>query len=94
MSPQCLTLFIILFSGVDDDGGEEEDEENSATVELRRNAVFAYVRLMEKPMLPDILVKLISWVVGEYIDSEDGYDIGEVIDNFYGMLHMRFNGKL
>lgn len=61
-------------------------------MELRRNAVFAYVNLMEKLMLPDILVKLICWVVGEYIDEEDGYDIGEIINKFYAMLHRRFHG--
>lgn len=88
-------LVLIHFSfliGIDDDVDDDNDDESSATVELRRNAVFAYVNLMEKPMLPDILVKMIAWVVGEYVIEEDGYDLGEIVHKFYAMLHRRFHG--
>ena len=37
-----------------------EDEETDA--ELRLDAVSSYISLLEKPHLPDVLVKIICWV--------------------------------
>ena len=37
-----------------------DDEDTDA--ELRLDAVSAYVELLDKPNLPDILVKIICWV--------------------------------
>lgn len=72
--------------GIDD----EEDEEDDATDDLRRNAVIAYVDLMGKQSLPDILIQLICWVVGEYIDLLQNYDVEDVLEKFYQMLTWRF----
>ena len=85
----------IFISGIDEEEDDENDEEveNSATIDLRRNAVFAYVHLMDKPILPDVLVKLICWVVGEYIDPEDGYYMEEVISKLYALLYRRYSGE-
>ena len=87
------TFFLLVYAGIDDDSSDGDEVVTSeATLDLRRNAVFSYVTLMEKPSLPDVLVKLICWVVGEYVDSDDGYDMKEIVDKLYGMLDRRFNG--
>ena len=41
-----------------------DDEDTDA--ELRLDAVSAYVELLDKPNLPDILVKIICWVSGKF----------------------------
>ena len=46
-------LMRLIAEGNDD---EELDEE------LRRFAVFSYMDLLDKPVLPDILIRVISWV--------------------------------
>ncbi|CAK0784933.1 hypothetical protein CVIRNUC_008138 [Coccomyxa viridis] len=43
--------------------GEGYDE---ADAELRSRAAASYLSLLSKPKLPDILLKVISWVLGEY----------------------------
>ncbi|CAN0028204.1 unnamed protein product [Ectocarpus sp. 6 AP-2014] len=42
--------------------GEDED----ADVELRRNAVDSYLDLLETPAVPDLLMQVMAWVLGEY----------------------------
>ncbi|TYZ58112.1 hypothetical protein PybrP1_011666 [[Pythium] brassicae (nom. inval.)] len=44
--------------------GSGEDEEQD--MELRRDAVDTYLDLLERPVLPDILVCTMAWVLGEY----------------------------
>ena len=39
--------------------GTEDDEIDK---ELRNNAVLSYLELLDKPHLPDILIKIICWV--------------------------------
>lgn len=39
-------------------GTDEEDADN----EIRRFAVVSYMDLLEKPVLPDILIRVICWV--------------------------------
>ena len=46
-------LFIFMYLGTEDD---EIDKE------LRNNAVLSYLELLDKPHLPDILIKIICWV--------------------------------
>ena len=46
------------------EGAGEEDE--AADAELRSQAVASYLALLQKPKLPDILLKVICWVLGEY----------------------------
>ena len=43
--------------------GEEDDEDSTA---LRRDAVLTYLELLDKPVLPEVLVQVMSWVLGEY----------------------------
>ena len=44
--------------------GTGEDEESDA--QLRKDAVENYIELLDKDMLPDILVQTMSWILGEY----------------------------
>lgn len=44
--------------------GTGEDEELDA--QLRKDAVENYVELLDKNVLPDILVQTMSWILGEY----------------------------
>ncbi|KAK9837092.1 hypothetical protein WJX81_002406 [Elliptochloris bilobata] len=46
------------------EGAGEGDE--AADTELRAQAATAYIRLLAKPKLPDILLKVACWVLGEY----------------------------
>ena len=50
----CLSkIYCLLSTGTDD---ENEDHE------IRRFAVISYINLLEKPILPDILIRVNSWV--------------------------------
>eukprot|EP00884_Botryococcus_braunii_P007982 jgi/Botrbrau1/17185/Bobra.0157s0076.1 len=46
------------------EGGGEDDE--AADMQLRRQAVASYLTLLQNPKLPDILLQVIFWVLGEY----------------------------
>lgn len=46
------------------EGTGEDDEEADAG--LRQEAVESYLQLLDKPKLPQILLKVIAWVLGEY----------------------------
>lgn len=50
-------------------GDEDEDEVDE---QIRKSAVHLFLKLFDKPVLPDILQQIMAWVVGEY-----GYTIGE-----------------
>eukprot|EP00743_Colponemidia_sp_Colp-15_P002166 GILK01002351.1.p1 GENE.GILK01002351.1~~GILK01002351.1.p1 ORF type:complete len:1062 (-),score=193.43 GILK01002351.1:67-3252(-) len=61
------------------EGGGDEDSE------LRAYAVKTYLKALEKPFLPDILVQTIAWVLGEYgylatKDASLGYSLDDVIE--------------
>ena len=45
------------------EGSGEDDEQDE---ELRRDAVETYLELLDRAVLPDILVCVMSWVLGEY----------------------------
>ena len=40
----------------------EGSEDEAADLELRQDAVSTYIELLDKPHLPDILIKIICWV--------------------------------
>ena len=42
----------------------EGTDDDDTDVELRVDAVSSYLELLDKPHLPDILVKIICWVSG------------------------------
>jgi len=91
---QCFYYILRYYFLLGIDDGDEEDDEviSDATLDLRRNAVFSYVTLMSKHSLPDLLVKLTCWVVGEYMEPEDGYDVAEIVDKMYAMLCQHYSG--
>ena len=47
----------------------EGTEDETADMELRQDAVSTYIELLDKPHLPDILIKIICWV-STYITSQ------------------------
>ena len=56
-------------------GGEDEDED----AELRRDAVEMFIDLFENPLLPDVLVRIIGWVVGEYGYLSETLELSELM---------------
>lgn len=58
--------------------GEDEDVD----VAFRTFAVNTYLKLLEKSQLSDILVQVISWVLGEYarLATIDGYTMEDIVD--------------
>jgi AP-4 complex subunit epsilon-1 len=61
-------------------GGDE-----NADNELRAQAVQSYIALCQQPVLPDILVKVIAWVLGEYayLALED---VNQAIDSLCDLM--------
>lgn len=62
------------------EGLGSNDEEDEA---FRRFAVNTFIKLLDKRNLPDILVQVIAWVLGEYSNlcTQDGYeDPGDIVD--------------
>eukprot|EP00927_Polykrikos_kofoidii_P050231 TRINITY_DN44151_c0_g1_i1.p1 TRINITY_DN44151_c0_g1~~TRINITY_DN44151_c0_g1_i1.p1 ORF type:complete len:1023 (+),score=200.07 TRINITY_DN44151_c0_g1_i1:127-3195(+) len=61
---------------------EGTGEDDSADHAFRTFAVNTYLQLLEKPTLPDVLLQVIGWVLGEYakLSTVDGYTLQDVID--------------
>lgn len=70
-----------------------EDDTEEGTDDLRRNAVIAYMELLEKPNLPDCLLQLISWVLGEYIVFVEEDFVENVIGQLIKFLSMLCKGN-
>ena len=70
-----------------------EDDIEEGTDDLRRNAVIAYMELLEKPNLPDCLLQLISWVLGEYILYVEEDFVENVIGQLIKFLSMLCKGN-
>ena len=67
-----------------------EDDIEEGTDDLRRNAVIAYMELLEKPNLSDCLLQLISWVLGEYVLYMEEDFVENVIGQLIKFLSMLF----
>eukprot|EP00003_Mantamonas_plastica_P010897 TRINITY_DN2043_c0_g1_i4.p1 TRINITY_DN2043_c0_g1~~TRINITY_DN2043_c0_g1_i4.p1 ORF type:complete len:1067 (-),score=443.58 TRINITY_DN2043_c0_g1_i4:615-3815(-) len=63
--------------------GGDEDADN----ELRTFAVDSYLQLCEKTVLPDILVEVICWVVGEYSYLSETHDAQQVVDTMVELVY-------
>eukprot|EP00747_Dinoflagellata_sp_TGD_P096813 gnl/TRDRNA2_/TRDRNA2_166944_c1_seq1.p1 gnl/TRDRNA2_/TRDRNA2_166944_c1~~gnl/TRDRNA2_/TRDRNA2_166944_c1_seq1.p1 ORF type:complete len:911 (+),score=179.30 gnl/TRDRNA2_/TRDRNA2_166944_c1_seq1:310-2733(+) len=61
------------------EGTGDDEEANQA---FRTFAVNTHLKLLEKPLLSDILVQVIAWVLGEYacLADVDGYSLQDIID--------------
>jgi len=62
------------------EGTGSDDDDEAADVTLRRNAVDLYVRLLEKPNLPQILTETMAWVLGEYAYLSQEQDLTDILD--------------
>ncbi|XP_015753041.1 PREDICTED: AP-4 complex subunit epsilon-1-like [Acropora digitifera] len=68
------------------EGTDEEDADN----EIRRFAVVSYMDLLEKPVLPDILVRVICWVLGEYSYTASEYEPEVILEELITLLERKF----
>uniref|UniRef100_A0AAV1VMN1 Clathrin/coatomer adaptor adaptin-like N-terminal domain-containing protein n=1 Tax=Peronospora matthiolae TaxID=2874970 RepID=A0AAV1VMN1_9STRA len=67
--------------------GEDEDQD----MELRRDAVDTYLELLERPVLPDILVCTMSWVLGEYGYLSDAMELEEICERLVELVDRPFS---
>jgi hypothetical protein len=47
-------------------GDEDEDEVDE---QIRKNGVSIMLALFDKPVLPDVLQRIMAWVIGEYVHT-------------------------
>lgn len=67
--------------------GEDEDQD----MELRRDAVDTYLDLLEKPVLPDILVCTMAWVLGEYGYLSETMALDEICERLCELVDRPFS---
>ncbi|KAG2763240.1 AP-4 complex subunit epsilon [Phytophthora cactorum] len=67
--------------------GEDEDQD----MELRRDAVDTYLELLERPVLPDILVCTMAWVLGEYGYLSDAMELEEICERLVELVDRPFD---
>jgi AP-4 complex subunit epsilon-1 len=60
--------------------GEGSGEDDDGDITLRRDAVETYLDLLDKPVLPAVLVKVMAWVLGEYSYLSTTMPQAEVIE--------------
>lgn len=68
------------------EGSDDEEVDN----ETRRFAVLSYIDLLEKPVLPDILVWVICWVLGEYSYTASEYEPRVILEQLFSLLERKF----
>uniref|UniRef100_A0AAV1VMD6 AP-4 complex subunit epsilon-1 C-terminal domain-containing protein n=1 Tax=Peronospora matthiolae TaxID=2874970 RepID=A0AAV1VMD6_9STRA len=59
-------------------------------MELRRDAVDTYLELLERPVLPDILVCTMAWVLGEYGYLSDAMELEEICERLVELVDRPF----
>lgn len=72
---------------------EGTGEDDAKDEEFRRFAVNTYVKLLEKKnVLPDVLIQVIAWVLGEYASlcTVDGYTVEDIVDNLCECLEVYY----
>lgn len=62
------------------EGTGTDDDDETADLNLRRNAVELYARLLDKPNLPQILTETMAWVLGEYAYLSQEHELTEILD--------------
>lgn len=67
--------------------GEDEDQD----MELRRDAVDTYLDLLERPVLPDILVCTMAWVLGEYGYLSESMELEEICERLCELVDRPFS---
>ncbi|RHY34168.1 hypothetical protein DYB32_004180 [Aphanomyces invadans] len=71
--------------------GSGDDEDQDA--ELRRDAVDTYLELLEKPVLPDILVCTMAWVLGEYGYLSEAMHVDEIAERLCELIDRPFDNE-
>lgn len=59
------------------EGSGEDDEESDSL--LRTSAVESYLKLLEEPKLPSVLLQVICWVLGEYGTADGAHSAVDII---------------
>ncbi|KAK3754940.1 hypothetical protein QZH41_019358 [Actinostola sp. cb2023] len=70
----------------------EGNDDEEAEEELRRFAVVSYLDLLEKPVLPDILVQVICWILGEYSYVASDIESESVTEKLSSLLERNYSG--
>ncbi|KAF0694707.1 Aste57867_14434 [Aphanomyces stellatus] len=71
-------------------GSGDDDEQD---MELHRDAVDTYLELMEKPVLPDILVCAMAWVLGEYGYLSEAMHVDEIAECLCELIDRPFENE-
>ncbi|KDO29264.1 hypothetical protein SPRG_19925 [Saprolegnia parasitica CBS 223.65] len=71
--------------------GSGDDEEQD--MELRRDAVDTYLELLERPVLPDILVCTMAWVLGEYGYLSEAMELDEIAERLCELVDRPFENE-
>lgn len=69
------------------EGSGEDDE---LDMELRKDAVETYLELLDRAVLPDILVHVMSWVLGEYGYLADTMQLDEICERICELADRSF----
>ena len=81
------TLMRIIAEGADEDDEEENEEEESSTDLMRLSVVDGFLKLCEKSNLPQVLVQVIAWTLGEYgFMVNDETPLPEIAKKFVNLL--------
>ena len=66
--------------------GEDEDEDEA----LRKFAAQTYFEVLNKPNLPDVLMQVVCWVLGEYGYLCDGVSLQEILERLADAVERQF----
>ncbi len=70
------------------EGSGEDDELDE---QLRVGAVETLLNLLDKPVLPDVLVKVMSWVLGEYSYLSKAMTTSEILERLCELAERQFH---
>jgi AP-4 complex subunit epsilon-1 len=65
---------------------EGSGEDEAADMAMRKYAASQYYELLEKPVLPDNLVQVLCWVLGEYGYLVDGTQVLDIATRLCGVI--------
>ena len=69
--------------------GEDEDVD----MELRRDAVETYLELLDRAVLPDILVTVMAWILGEYGYLSESMALEELLERLVELADRPFHDQ-
>lgn len=70
------------------EGGGENEE---ADLELRLHAVNAYHTLLAKPHIPDVLMRVVCWSLGEYAYISPEFELHDLVEMLCDVMERQFS---